>query len=108
MELGRIAEVGIDEAGRLYVATTWHSFPFISREAVEVRQDARGGVIYSPAPHEFREYYSEWTYLTSFRHIVGVVELQGCDLQLSEATMWRNIPEELREEICEWMERFRP
>jgi hypothetical protein len=103
MEQGRIAEVGIDEAGRLYVATSLHSFPSMYREAVGVRWDARGGVLYTPAPRE----WPEWTYLSSFKHIVSVVELQGCALQLSEATEWRNVPPELKEDIRDWMARYR-
>lgn len=109
MEHDRIAEVGIDEAGRLYVATSLHGFPFMDREAIEVGWDARGGVLYSPTPREWRELgdFSEWTYPDCFRHIVSAVELQGRALHVSEATRWSNVPAEVREELCEWEALYR-
>ncbi len=93
-------EVGIDEAGRLCVAPSSHSFPFIYREAVEVHWDAQGAFLYSPMPRE-------WTYLDWFKQIVSAGELQGCALQLSGDTKWNNVPEELRGEIFEWMTQYR-
>jgi hypothetical protein len=87
-----IAEVGIDEQGRLYLRPCSASFPYIYREAVEVHWDPDRRHLYSPRPRE-------WTYPQWFRHIVEAAALQSCDLRLTPATAWTNVPPDVRAEM---------
>jgi hypothetical protein len=87
-----IAEVAIDEQGRLLITPTSNTYPMIYREAVEVHWDAKGRFLYFPKPRE-------WSYLDWFKHIVDTAG----DLVLSADTKWRNVPEDLRNDAEEWM-----
>ena len=58
MTTDRIAELAIDDAGRLCVKPTTATFPFIWREAMEVHWDPHGGFLYSPKPREWS--YADW------------------------------------------------
>ncbi len=48
MEREAIAEIGIDDIGRLYVAPQNKKFPYIYREAMEVHWDEDGQYLYAP------------------------------------------------------------
>lgn len=50
MNTDRIAEIRIDEAGRLCAQPKTHSFPFIYRAGMEVHWDEDGKYLYSPLP----------------------------------------------------------
>jgi hypothetical protein len=60
MKKDTIAEVAIDEQGRLRVTPTSNSYAMIYREAVEVHWDAGGKYLYSPKPRK-------WSYLDWFK-----------------------------------------
>lgn len=93
MNADSIAEVAIDEGGRLRIVPVTNSYPMIYREAVEVHWDATGRFLFAPKPRE-------WSYLDWFKHIVDVAG----DLALSPNTKWTNVPDELRHEAEAWME----
>lgn len=92
MRIEQIAEIAIDDAGRLCVTPSSASFRYIWREAMEVHWEPQGGFLYSPKPRE-------WTYSDWFRQIAAAAREQGYPLQLSDSTVWRNIPASLKEEI---------
>jgi DNA-binding transcriptional regulator/RsmH inhibitor MraZ len=92
MNTDSIAEVAIDDDGRLLVSPSSHSYPMIYREAVEVHWDAVGRFLYSPKPRE-------WSYLDWFKHIIDTAG----DLVLSADTRWKNIPADLRIEAEAWI-----
>lgn len=88
-----IAEVGIDEVGRLYVRPTSTSFDFFYRAAMEVNWDAATRRLFSPKPRE-------WTYLDWFKQIIAAAaDEYGTALRVTPDTAWTNIPAGLRAEI---------
>ena len=93
MQQDQIKEIGIDDKGRLYVKPLSKKFPYIYREAMEVHWDADGNFLYSPKPRE-------WRYLDWFKQIIDAAKKQSCDLIPIESTIWVNIPDSLKAEIC--------
>lgn len=88
-----IAEVGIDEVGRLYVRPTSTSFDYIYRAAMEVKWDAANRRLSSPKPRE-------WTYLDWFKQIVAAAaDEYGTALRVTPDTGWTDVPAELQDEI---------
>lgn len=91
MDTDAIAEVGIDGEKRLFIRPTKATFPLIYREAVEVHWDPVGRFLYSPCPRE-------WTYLHWFQHMIDTAGI----LQLTPATLWTNVPEDMRIAMQHW------
>jgi hypothetical protein len=89
MQQDEIAEVGIDERGRLYVRPATSTFPYIWREAMEVHWDVSGAFLHSPVPRE-------WSYADWYRQIVSAAQEQAWELRLTPRTRWTNVPEEVR------------
>ena len=88
MSLDVIKEVGIDADGRLRVRPGSERFPGIYREAMEVGWDATGNFLFSPKPRE-------WSYLDWFRQILEAARIHGCELRVSDETLWSDIDPEL-------------
>lgn len=88
----QIAEVRIDEEGRLCVVTTSASFPYIYREAMEVHWNDDGRFLYSPKPRE-------WSYARWFQQILAAAREQDSALRLTSTTKWSRVPESVRVEI---------
>jgi hypothetical protein len=88
----QITEVGIDEQERLYVRPATATFPQIYREAREVHWDAAASRLHSPTPRE-------WSYARWFRQIVEAADAYGQPLSLTPATIWVNLPDELKTEF---------
>ena len=89
----QILEVGIDQAGSLYLKPRTQSFPFIYRAAMEVGWDAENQRLFSPMPRE-------WTYLDWFRQLLAAAaDEYGVRLKVSSATVWSDVPEALRAQI---------
>lgn len=87
-----IAEVGIDEEGRLYVRPSTTSFEMVWRAAMEVHWDASRRRLFGPKPRE-------WTYVDWFSQILAAAA-DGCtQLRLTPDTDWSNVPDSLRAEI---------
>jgi hypothetical protein len=87
-----IVAVGIDASGSLWIRPQNAKFPYIYREASEVRWDAERDCLFSPGPRK-------WSYIDWFRHLVEGAREQGTMLILSPATSWHNIDDALREEL---------
>ena len=88
-----IAEVGIDDVGRLYVRPASMSFEHVWRAAGEVNWDSSTSRLVGPKQRE-------WTYADWFRQIVAVVaDEYGAQLRLVPETVWSNVPDALRTEI---------
>lgn len=88
-----IAEVGIDEEGRLYVRPASTSFDHIYRAAMEVNWDASTRRLFGPQPRE-------WSYLNWFKQIISAAaDEYGVALRLSPDTGWTAVPPTLRAEI---------
>ncbi len=89
----RIAEVGIDPCGSLYVKPDGGTFPMVYRAAMQVSWDAQNERLFSPTP-------IEWTYRQWFNQIVAAVfDEYGVKLCLSADTVWTDMPGQLRAEI---------
>lgn len=88
----QIAEVRIDEEGRLCVVPASDSFPYIYREAMEVHWDNNGRFLYSPKPRE-------WSYVRWFQQILAAAREQSSVLRLTSTTKWSRVPESLRAEM---------
>ncbi|MDO8341648.1 MAG: hypothetical protein Q7T48_00450 [Cellvibrio sp.] len=88
----KIVEVGIDEEERLYIIPASVTFPYIYREAMEVRWCPEKKYLYSPK-------LREWSYFHWYTQVISAVKKQSHQLQVCKETMWVNIPEELKEEI---------
>lgn len=92
MTQDQIAEVRIDEDGRLCVVPTSASFPYIYREAMEVHWDDNSRFLYSPKPRE-------WSYVRWFQQILAAAREQSSLLRLTSTTKWSGVPESIRAEI---------
>ena len=94
MRVDNITEVGIDKLGRLYIKPKEEKFTLIYRTAIEVHWDNEEYFLYSPKP-------KDWSYLNWYQHIIKVIETEcNCRLNLTKDTVWKNINEELKTEIC--------
>jgi hypothetical protein len=69
------------------------TFPYIYREAMEVGWDASGKFLFSPIP-------KEWSYGRWFQQIIYSTKEQGCELVLSATTVWKGVPDSVRQEIA--------
>lgn len=92
MEIDKITEIGIDVSERLYIKPENVKFTLIYRTAKEVHWDNEYHFLYSPKP-------KDWTYLQWYTHIINVAEDCNCKLIITENTKWKNISEELKNEI---------
>lgn len=89
----RIAEVGIDPGGSLYVKPDGEAFPMVYRAAMQVGWDAQNERLFSPKP-------IEWTYRQWFNQIASAVfDEYGVKLCLASDTVWTDVPDTLWEEI---------
>lgn len=88
-----IAEVGIDEGGRLYVRPAERRFPEIYRAAMEVGWDSERGRLFAPRPRE-------WSHARWFGQILAACAQEyGVRLKLGEETVWTEVPDAVRSEI---------
>ncbi len=88
----QIAEVRIDEQGRLCVVPASSFFPYIYREAMEVHWDDSGRFFYSPKPRE-------WSYARWFQQILSAAKEQSSVFSLTSTTAWSGVPDSVRAEI---------
>ena len=94
MRTDTILEIGIDELERLYIKPATEKFTLVYRTATEVSWDNNGYFLFSPKPRR-------WSYLDWYKHIVDVTKNEcGCVLQITEKTIWKNITQELKIDIC--------
>lgn len=94
MTTDNIIEVGIDEKERIYIKPETKNFEFIWRDASEVGWDDKEKVLYSPKPKDL-------TYFDWFRQIIMATKGEyGCQLVITDKTLWTNIPNELKDQIC--------
>jgi hypothetical protein len=88
-----IAEIGIDENGRLWVRPAVTSFDYIYRAALQVSWDSSTRRLISPKPRE-------WTYLDWFKRLIAAAaDEYGTALRLTADTQWTAIPADLRADI---------
>jgi Integron Cassette Protein Hfx_Cass5 len=88
-----VAEIGIDEAGRLLVRPQGETFEHIYRCAMEVHWDQDLACLFVPKPRK-------WSYVDWYRQIVAAVRAEyGRDLVVSGNTRWTNVPADLRRTI---------
>ena len=93
MEEDLILEIGIDDEGKLWVRPQSVSFDMIFRSGMEVHWDGERKRLFSPKPRE-------WTYLRWFEQIVAAAaDEYGVSLKLTPTTVWRNVPEDLKDAI---------
>ena len=94
MKTDTLDEVGINEAGGLYVRPSTEDFPFIYREAMEVGWNPQQRLLFGPKPRE-------WSHLDWFKQIRDAAKEQGVTLRVTPSTIWRNIPASLQKQISE-------
>jgi hypothetical protein len=93
MRYDNINEITIDDKGRLRIYPEKERFNGIYRLTKEVSWNNEESFLYSQKP-------IEWSYLDWYNHICTVLkEDSNCELKITEATIWNNIPVSLKEEI---------
>lgn len=99
MQKDKIINIEIDNSGRLHIKPEKEKFIMIYRTATEVHWDERKLTLYSPKPRD-------WSYLDWYKHIVKVAETECLvKLQLTDITVWINIPIDLKNEITKAQQR---
>ena len=94
LPIDNISEVGIDDTQRLYVRPEKQTFEYIYRAAAEVDWDNNEKYLFSPKP-------GEWSNFDWYRQIIIATKGEyGCQLVLTDKTQWTNIPNELKDQIC--------
>jgi hypothetical protein len=95
MKTENIIEIGINEAGQLFIKPEKERFVLIYRSASEVHWNDVDKYLFSPKPRE-------WSYLDWFRHIVSVVKEEcDCELVITPTTSWNGIADDLHQQILE-------
>jgi hypothetical protein len=95
MRILQVAEVRIDEEGRLLIRPSEADelYQDVYRYAGEVRWDPARAAFVCPAPRE-------WSYVDWFQQARNAVRSElGCDFQITRGTSWLNVSEVLRDEI---------
>jgi hypothetical protein len=95
MNRDKIAEIGFDEQGRLYVMPLTVTFPYVYREAMEVAWDDEYHYLCAPPPPRSQLAPVGWW----LRQIFAAARAQDCELHLAPETKLRNIPHQLVDEI---------
>jgi hypothetical protein len=85
MQTDTIAEIAVDEKGRLCVRPATTEFPLIYRAAMQVGWDSQGRFLFSPVP-------TEWSYVDWFKQIAAAARDEyGCALVITKQTSWRGV-----------------
>lgn len=93
MKCDRITKIEIDAIGKLYIKPEIENFNLIYRTASEVHWDINKKALYSPIPRD-------WSYLEWYKHIVKIIKTECfVELKIDDKTIWKNITEDLKEEI---------
>ena len=88
-----IAEVGVDEQGRIYIRPVGIEFGQIYRAAMEVQWDEERGRLYSPVPRK-------WSLAQWYTQIVAAAaDEYGVALERNSETKWNDVPPEVRLQI---------
>jgi len=88
-----IAQVSIDDVGRLRIAPRTQSFPAIQKVYDDIMWDAERHDLCPAKRHE-------WGCLRWCRHIIkGVASSYGCTLALHPETHWVDVPSRLKSDI---------
>jgi hypothetical protein len=95
MNRDAIAEIGVDDKGRLYVTPQTTAFPYIYREAMEIHWNNEGKYLYAPAPSRSQLATPFWW----FNRILAAAKEQECELTLEPTTKWNKVPQDLKDEI---------
>ena len=96
MKNDTIAEIGIDNQGRLYIVPAVQKFRYIWREAMEVHWEERRSRLYGA---ELKNYEGSWGYLEWFHQIIKAAMEQGINLSITEGTKWLDISSNLKNDI---------
>jgi hypothetical protein len=89
MRTDEIKGIGIDEDGVLWVKPATTTFPYIYREAMDVRWDEQRQCLYSHKPRD-------WSYVDWFIRIREAAKEQGVALVFGSITCWSNIDGNLK------------
>ena len=92
MKTDNIKEIRIDDLGRLCIFPEKEKFTMIYRSAAEVHWDNNDFFLYSPKPRE-------WSYYDWYKQIINIVNEYGCNLLLTNDTLYINIPDLLKQQI---------
>jgi len=97
MEIEEISKIEILENGEMFVVLSSGGKPmyqYIYREAAEVYWDNEVKGFKAPAP-------KKWSHTDWFKQIVSVAASGlAIELRLSNSTVWVNVPEQTKTEIC--------
>ena len=93
MKADRIAEIGIDQEGSLFIRPAEQSFPFIYRAGREIGWDSITRRLFCPRPNQ--RSYRDW-----FRQLLAAVaDEYGVSLEIDSATAWSGMAEADRQQI---------
>ena len=93
MAINNIAEIRIDDAGRLCVVPELADFTHIYRAGMEVHWDEQGDFLYSPPSRD-------WTYVRWFEQILEAARGEcGYELTVTSLTRWVAIEPSLKQAI---------
>lgn len=93
MQTQPIAEVGIDDEQRVFVRPVSGDFEHIYRAAMEVYWECATGRLSYPAPRN-------WTAPQWYQQIIAATaDEYGIELQLTDETIWSNVPSNVRIQI---------
>lgn len=85
----------MDENDRVFVRPADGDFEHVFRAAMGVYWYEERKVLSHPDPPR------EWTHLQWFRQILGAVRDEyGIDLEVTDQTIWTNVPVEMKAAIC--------
>jgi len=97
MEIEEISKIEILENGEMFVVLSCGGKPmyqYIYREAAEVYWDNEVKGFKAPAP-------KKWSHTDWFKQVVSVAASGlAIELRLSNSTVWVNVPEQTKTEIC--------
>ena len=95
MRKDNIKKIAVDDAERLCITPEKENFEFVYRSALKVHWDEKNLFLYSPKPRE-------WTYFDWYKQILSASIDCGCELYITQDTIWINIPENLKKDILKF------
>ncbi len=102
MKTDIIIELKIDNQKRLTIKPLKESFEFIYRSVSDVHWDNKNKILYNSE-------LKEASYLDWYKQIVDAVASEYCcRLVLSNNTIWKNIPDDLKNDIINFNDIFNP
>ncbi|MCX7098912.1 MAG: hypothetical protein NTV43_13500 [Methylococcales bacterium] len=96
MKSDKIVLIRIDAKNRVCITPEKADFTHIYRAAMAVQWDLNGKFLYSSVPQE-------WSHIQWFKQIITAASDEyGCQLVITENTIWENVDDTTKEEMCKF------